>query len=109
VVVSADVLAAETDSQADRLASPFAHWMHSIRSGHGAIPYPDPRTVEALAPEQAALVEHRISTRFVGSAATVAERIAGHRLGYRRDLRRPARGAVLAASIIYREDFDYRR
>jgi len=75
VVVSADVLAAETDSQADHLASPFAPWVHSIRSGHGAIPYPDPRTVEALTTEQAALVEDRISTRFVGSAATVADKL----------------------------------
>jgi alkanesulfonate monooxygenase SsuD/methylene tetrahydromethanopterin reductase-like flavin-dependent oxidoreductase (luciferase family) len=77
VVVSADVLAAETDSDAEHLASPFGQWVHSIRSGHGAIPYPDPRTVEPLTPEQAALVEDRISTRFVGSAATVAEKLDG--------------------------------
>ncbi|MDT5183895.1 MAG: hypothetical protein QOI29_2053 [Mycobacterium sp.] len=77
VVVSADVLVAENDSDAEYLASPFAQWVHSIRSGNGAIPYPDPRTVEALPPEQAALVEDRISTRFVGSAASVADRLDG--------------------------------
>lgn len=77
VVVSADVLAAETDSQADYLASPFPHWVHSIRSGHGAIPYPNHTVTEALAPEQAALVADRVATRFVGSAATVAEKLDG--------------------------------
>jgi alkanesulfonate monooxygenase SsuD/methylene tetrahydromethanopterin reductase-like flavin-dependent oxidoreductase (luciferase family) len=42
VVVSADVLVAATDSEAEYLASPFAQWVHSIRSGLGAVPYPDP-------------------------------------------------------------------
>jgi alkanesulfonate monooxygenase SsuD/methylene tetrahydromethanopterin reductase-like flavin-dependent oxidoreductase (luciferase family) len=76
-VVSADALVAETDSQAEHLASPFPHWVHSIRSGHGAIPYPSPDAVEALTPEQAAPVDDRIATRFVGSAATVAEKLDG--------------------------------
>lgn len=75
VVVSADVLVAETDSEAERLGTPFAHWVGSIRSGHGAIPYPNPDRLEPLPSEQAALIEDRIATRFVGSAATVAEKL----------------------------------
>jgi alkanesulfonate monooxygenase SsuD/methylene tetrahydromethanopterin reductase-like flavin-dependent oxidoreductase (luciferase family) len=77
VVVSADVLAAESDSKAEYLGSPFANWVYSIRSGHGAIAYPSPERVDALTPEQAALVEDRVATRFVGSAATVAEKLDG--------------------------------
>lgn len=76
-MVSADVLVAETDSEAQYLASPFPCWVHSIRSGHGAIPYPDPNTLETSAPEQAALVEDRVATRFVGTSATVAEKLDG--------------------------------
>jgi alkanesulfonate monooxygenase SsuD/methylene tetrahydromethanopterin reductase-like flavin-dependent oxidoreductase (luciferase family) len=77
VVVSVDVLVAETDVEARYLASPFPRWVHSIRSGHGAIPYPDPKTVEALSPREAALVEDRLATQFVGSAESVAERLNG--------------------------------
>jgi alkanesulfonate monooxygenase SsuD/methylene tetrahydromethanopterin reductase-like flavin-dependent oxidoreductase (luciferase family) len=49
--------------------------VHSIRSGHGAIRYPAPGSVEPLTPDQAVLVEDRIATRFVGSAATVADKL----------------------------------
>ena len=28
------------------LASSYGHWVHSIRAGDGAIPYPDPDTVD---------------------------------------------------------------
>ncbi|AYJ51203.1 LLM class flavin-dependent oxidoreductase [Rhodococcus sp. P1Y] len=77
VVVSADALVAESDEEATYLASSFAQWVYSIRSGHGAIPYPDPKTVVPLTDEQSVLVQDRISTRFVGSAATVAEKLDG--------------------------------
>lgn len=75
VVVSADVVVAETGSAAEHLAKPFPQWVHSIRSGRGAIPYPDPNTVEALTPEQTALVQDRITTQFVGTADTVADKL----------------------------------
>jgi len=75
VVVSADVLAAETDSEAKHLAVPYANWVYSIRSGHGAIPYPDPATVEPLTADQDALVADRISTRFVGTPDRVANQL----------------------------------
>jgi luciferase family oxidoreductase group 1 len=75
VVVSADVLVAETDPRAEYLARPFAAWVHSIRSGHGAIPYPDPEDVPALTAEQQALVADRIATRFVGTPTAVATKL----------------------------------
>jgi alkanesulfonate monooxygenase SsuD/methylene tetrahydromethanopterin reductase-like flavin-dependent oxidoreductase (luciferase family) len=76
-VVSADAVVAESDSEAEYLASSFGKWVHSIRSGHGAIPYPDPNTGVTLTPEHAALVHDRVATQFVGSAATVAEKLDG--------------------------------
>ncbi|MCJ0902252.1 LLM class flavin-dependent oxidoreductase [Rhodococcus sp. ARC_M6] len=75
VVVSADVVAAEDDATARELASTFGHWAHSIRSGHGAIPYPDPATALPLTPQQHAVVEDRLITQFVGSPSTVADRL----------------------------------
>ena len=43
VIVSADVVVAETDEQAAELASPYGLWVLSIRSAQGAIPFPTPR------------------------------------------------------------------
>jgi alkanesulfonate monooxygenase SsuD/methylene tetrahydromethanopterin reductase-like flavin-dependent oxidoreductase (luciferase family) len=51
--------------------------VHSIRTGAGAIPFPDPATAAAhpLSDEDRALVADRLATRFVGAPATVAERL----------------------------------
>lgn len=75
VVVSADVVVADDDATARQLASSFPQWVHSIRSGHGAIAYPDPTTAAPLSAEQFDLVADRIETQFVGSADTVVERL----------------------------------
>ena len=75
VVVSADVVAAEDDATARELASTFGHWAHSIRSGVGAIPYPDPATALPLSEKNRAVVEDRLITQFVGSPSTVADRL----------------------------------
>lgn len=75
VVVSADVVIADDDATATRLASSFPQWVHSIRSGHGAIAYPDPATVAPLSAEQFDLVADRVETQFVGSADTVVGRL----------------------------------
>ena len=75
VVVSADVVVADDTATARHLASSYGHWVHSIRSGHGAIPYPDPDQVEPLTGEQAMLVQDRIATQFVGDADEVAHRL----------------------------------
>lgn len=76
VVVSADAVVADDERAARHLAGSFGHWVYSIRSGHGAIPYPDPDAVQALTAEQRALVEDRIATQFVGDAGQVAERLS---------------------------------
>ncbi|MGW0177428.1 LLM class flavin-dependent oxidoreductase [Rhodococcus sp. NPDC003322] len=76
VVVSADAVVADTDRDARNLASTYGHWTHSIRSGQGAIPYPDPVTTPALTDSQRELVEDRLVTQFVGAPDTVADRLA---------------------------------
>lgn len=78
VVVSADVLVAETEAQAELAGAPFAEWVLSIRTGlSGAIEYPTPD--DALAREwtdtELALVLDRTSTRFVGSSEQVVARL----------------------------------
>lgn len=73
VAVSADVVVAESDSQARELAASFPQWVHSIRSGRGAIEYPDPTRVTPLTDEEYELVADRVSTHIVGSAATVSD------------------------------------
>jgi alkanesulfonate monooxygenase SsuD/methylene tetrahydromethanopterin reductase-like flavin-dependent oxidoreductase (luciferase family) len=73
VVVSADVLAADDSATARHLAGSYGHWVHSIRAGGGAVPYPDPDTVAPLTDEQQELVKDRIATQFVGDADEVAQ------------------------------------
>ncbi|GAB4106418.1 LLM class flavin-dependent oxidoreductase [Micromonospora taraxaci] len=77
VVVSADVVVAETDDTARRLAAPYGPWVRSIRSGEGAIPFPSPEQVATLQWTDAdrELVADRVDTQFVGSPATVVERL----------------------------------
>ncbi|CPR01598.1 F420-dependent methylene-tetrahydromethanopterin reductase [Mycobacterium bohemicum DSM 44277] len=75
VVVSADVVVADDSATAHHLASSYGHWVCSIRSGQGAIPYPDPDVCEPLTEEQAALVADRTATQFVGDADEVAARL----------------------------------
>lgn len=75
VVVSADAVVAGDDATARELASTYGHWTHSIRSGRGAIPYPDPTTTPPLTDDERAVVEDRLVTQFVGSPSTVADRL----------------------------------
>ncbi|QNJ94244.1 LLM class flavin-dependent oxidoreductase [Mycolicibacterium fluoranthenivorans] len=76
VVVSADVVVADDEKTARHLAGSYGHWVHSIRAGGGAAPYPDPDTVAPLTEEQLALVQDRLDTQFVGDADQVADRLA---------------------------------
>ncbi|MFK4730349.1 LLM class flavin-dependent oxidoreductase [Agromyces mediolanus] len=74
VIVSVDVVVAETDAEAERLAAGYAEWVLSIREGAGAVPYPAPEQARPLAdfaPAELAAVRDRLDTRFVGSPATV--------------------------------------
>ncbi|MET9489358.1 LLM class flavin-dependent oxidoreductase [Nocardia sp. NPDC006630] len=75
LVVSADVVVAEDDATAQRLASSYGHWVYSIRSGAGAAEYLDPAAAPPLTGPQRRLVDDRVTTQFVGSAASVAERL----------------------------------
>ncbi|MCE0763253.1 LLM class flavin-dependent oxidoreductase [Pseudonocardia kujensis] len=77
VMVSVDVVVAEDDATARELATGYEPWVHSIRTGAGAIPFPDPVAAAAypLSDEDRALVADRVRTRFVGAPATVAERL----------------------------------
>lgn len=73
VIVSADVLVADSDDAANRLAAGYGPWVHSIRSGAGAIRYPTPTEGAEIqwGKEEHELVADRLATRFVGSPATV--------------------------------------
>ena len=77
VTVSADVVVADTTNEALRLASGYPHWVHSIRAGNGAIPYPSPEWAlnHPLDATAAAVVQDRVATQFAGGPATVAERL----------------------------------
>ena len=74
LMVSADVLVAEDDETARHLAKPFPVWVHSIRTGLGAAPFPSIEEAEAFPWTDHArdLVADRVSTRFAGSPRTVA-------------------------------------
>jgi luciferase family oxidoreductase group 1 len=77
VMISADVVVGPDDESARRLASGYGPWVHSIRSGAGAIPFPRPETAEAYPWTEAdrELVADRTQTQFVGSPASVADRL----------------------------------
>lgn len=73
-IVSVDVVVAETDAAAERLAAGYAEWVLSIREGQGAVPYPRPEDATPdgdLRPGELAAVQDRLDTRFVGSPETV--------------------------------------
>jgi luciferase family oxidoreductase group 1 len=78
VMVSADVVVGPDDDAARRLAAGYGPWVHSIRTGAGAIPFPDEVGAAGYpwTAEDRELVRDRLETQFVGSPATVAERLA---------------------------------
>lgn len=75
VVVSADVVVADSDDRARELAATYGHWAYSIRCGEGARPYPDPSRARALTAAEEAVVADRLVTQFVGTGPTVVERL----------------------------------
>jgi alkanesulfonate monooxygenase SsuD/methylene tetrahydromethanopterin reductase-like flavin-dependent oxidoreductase (luciferase family) len=78
VVVSADVVVAETQERAEELATPYAQWVLDIRTGVGARPYVTPEQARARewTPAERAIVADRVDTQFVGSPATVVAKLA---------------------------------
>ncbi len=77
VTVSADVVVGRDDAHASELATGFSLWVHSIRSGQGAIPFPSPAEARRhrWTDEERALIKDRVDTQFVGSPASVADRL----------------------------------
>lgn len=75
VVVSADIVVADDTATASHLASTYGAWVHSIRSGGGAIPFPDPDDPPPLTAEQREAVRDRTATQFVGDPDEVTERL----------------------------------
>ncbi len=76
VVVSADVVVADDSASAHRLAAGYGQWVFSIRTGVGAMPYPDPDDCPPLTEEQMPVVKDRLETQFVGDPDEVAERLS---------------------------------
>jgi alkanesulfonate monooxygenase SsuD/methylene tetrahydromethanopterin reductase-like flavin-dependent oxidoreductase (luciferase family) len=77
ISVSADVVVGETDDAAAELASGYGLWVHSIRSGASAIPFPTPEEAarhEWMA-EERELVRDRVDTQLIGSPQTVADKL----------------------------------
>jgi luciferase family oxidoreductase group 1 len=74
VVVSADVVVADTTERARELASPYGQWVLGVRTGGGAEPYPSPAEAAAFpwTEQQRAVVAERVATQFVGTAEEVA-------------------------------------
>jgi luciferase family oxidoreductase group 1 len=77
ISVSADVVVADDDETAKRLASGYGLWVRSIRTGAGAIAFPSPEVASAheWSDEDRALVKDRIDTQLVGSPQTVADKL----------------------------------
>lgn len=77
VSVSADVVVAPDEATARELATGYAPWVRSIRTGQGAIQFPTPGEARLYewTGEERELVQDRISTQFVGSPAQVADQL----------------------------------
>ena len=77
VSVSADVVVAEDEATARELATGYGPWVHSIRSGAGAIRFPTPDEARShpWSEEAAELVADRTETQFTGSPRQVADQL----------------------------------
>ncbi|SFS78725.1 MsnO8 family LLM class oxidoreductase [Saccharopolyspora flava] len=78
VAVSADVVVADTTERARELAAPYGVWVHSIRAGAGAIPFPTPAEAAEFEwdDESRDVVADRLTTQFVGTPDEVADELA---------------------------------
>lgn len=77
VAVSADVVVAPDEATARELATGYGLWVHSIRTGAGAIPFPTPDEARRheWTDEERAVVADRLETQFVGSPGQVADHL----------------------------------
>lgn len=78
VMVSADVVVADDDESARELALPYGQWVLDIKAGRGAQPFvtPEQARTRAWTEEEREAVRDRLESQFVGSPATVVERLA---------------------------------
>ncbi|MDM8083460.1 MsnO8 family LLM class oxidoreductase [Cellulomonas cellasea] len=80
VIVSVDVVVGADDAAARELAVGYGPWVQSIRSGQGAIPYPDAEEARQIlsgwGEDDHAAVRDRTETQLVGSSQTVVGRLA---------------------------------
>jgi alkanesulfonate monooxygenase SsuD/methylene tetrahydromethanopterin reductase-like flavin-dependent oxidoreductase (luciferase family) len=76
-MVSADVIVAEDDESAARLAAPTALWVLNMRRGLATGPFPSEAEAEAheWTDEERTYVADRISTHIAGSPATVTSKL----------------------------------
>ncbi len=77
IAVSADVVVADDEDTARRLAAGYGPWVLSIRNGSGAIPFPSPEEADAhvWSSEDRELVADRLDTQFVGTPKQVADQL----------------------------------
>ena len=77
VSVSADVVVADDEASARELAAGYGAWVHSIRTGAGAINFPTPQEARQYTWTDAdrELVADRVDTQFVGSPSQVADKL----------------------------------
>jgi alkanesulfonate monooxygenase SsuD/methylene tetrahydromethanopterin reductase-like flavin-dependent oxidoreductase (luciferase family) len=77
LAVSADVVVADTEAHAREMATGYGLWVRSIRTGTGAIAFPTPEEARrhVWTEEDRALVQDRLDTQFVGTAAAVADQL----------------------------------
>jgi alkanesulfonate monooxygenase SsuD/methylene tetrahydromethanopterin reductase-like flavin-dependent oxidoreductase (luciferase family) len=97
VVVSADIVVADDSATARHLATGYGQWVYSIRTGVGAMPYPDPDDCPPLTDEQLPVVKDRLETQFVGDADEVAERLSALQ-------RLTAADELVVTSVTYRHE-----
>lgn len=78
VAVSADVVVGDDDAHARELATGYATWVRSIRSGEGAIPFPSPAEarLHVWTDADRTMVQDRLDTQYVGSASHVADQLS---------------------------------
>jgi alkanesulfonate monooxygenase SsuD/methylene tetrahydromethanopterin reductase-like flavin-dependent oxidoreductase (luciferase family) len=77
ISVSADVVVADDDATARRVASGYGLWVRSIRTGASAIRFPTPEEAAShvWSDDDRELVKDRVDTQLVGSPETVADRL----------------------------------
>lgn len=77
VAVSVDVVVADTDAEARRLAQPYGQWVLGIRRGRGAVPVPSPAEAADFPwnPADRALVADRLASHVVGNPDVVVDRL----------------------------------